>query len=152
MRPFQFRAAAALEMRRRDEDAAAAVLAQQEAHYRAIEASCEATERQRAAALAEQHAQSSRGIDVATLFWHRNWIVRLQTLVTDLRLRQHAAAEAVKTAKQAWQLARRKRLALERLRDRALARHRADEQREELKAIDELARIRYTTPRAGMET
>ena len=152
MRPFRFRAAAALEMRRRDEDAAAAVLAQKEANYRAIEASCDAAERQRAAALAEQHAQSSRGIDVATLFWHRNWIVRLQTLVTDLRLRQHTAAEAVKTARQAWQLARRKRLALERLRDRALARHRADEQRDELKAIDELARIRYTTPGAGMET
>jgi len=152
MRPFRFRAVAALDVRRREEDAAAAVLAHKEANYRAIEADCEAVERQRRAALAEQLAQSSRGIDMATLFWHRNWIVRLQAMVSGLRLEQRAAAEAVNAAKQAWQLARRRRLALERLRDRALARYRAEEQREELKAIDELARVRFMTPGTGMET
>ena len=152
MRPFRFRAAAALEIRRRDEDAAAAVLARNEANYRAIEARCHDAERARTAALAEQAAQPTRGIDVATLFWHRNWIVRLQAVVSDLRLELRAAADGVTTARQAWQFARRRRLALERLRDRALARHRADAQREELKVIDELARVRFTTPGAGMET
>jgi hypothetical protein len=34
-------------------------------------------------------------------------------------------------------------MALDRLHDRALARHRADEQRAELKLVDELARLRH---------
>jgi len=88
---------------------------------------------------------------IATLFWHRNWIVRLQPTVVDLRAESHTAQQAVLIARQAWQLAKRRRLSLERLRDRAQARHRADEQREELKVIDELARVRFTTPDPGME-
>jgi flagellar export protein FliJ len=151
MRPFKFRAAAALEMRRKEEDAAALELARKEASFRQIEAGLESAERARATALADQHAKSQQGIDIATLFWHRNWIVRLQATVVDLRAELHTAQHAVHIARQAWQLAKRRRLSLERLRDRAQARHRADEQREELKVIDELARVRFTTPDAGME-
>ena len=151
MRPFKFRAAAALDLRQRDEDAAATVLARKEAGFREIEAARAAAERTREAALADQLALSTRGIDMATLFWHRNWIVRLQGAVVDLRAEEKAAGTAVQQAREAWQAARRKRLALERLRDRALVRYRADEQREELKAIDELARVRFTGPVMGLE-
>jgi flagellar export protein FliJ len=70
----------------------------------------------------------------------------------DLRAEVNTAQQAVLVARQAWQLAKRRRLSLERLRDRAQARHRADEQREELKVIDELARVRFTTPDTGRET
>ena len=145
MRPFRFRAAAALEIRRKAEDDAALELAKKEAVFRRFEASLQAAEDARTAALADQHTQSQRGIDVATLFWHRNWIVRLQATVVDLRAELRTAREAVNTARQAWQLAKRDRLSLERLRDRALSRYRADEQREELKVIVELARVRFTT-------
>jgi len=151
MSPFKFRAAAALEIRRKEEDAAALELARKDANYRQIESALQSAERARESALADQHAQSQRGIDIATLFWHRNWIIRLQATVVDLRVESHAAQQAVEIARQAWQLAKRRRLSLERLRDRAQARHRADEQREELKVIDELARVRFTTPDAGME-
>ena len=152
MRPFKFRAAAALDIRRKAEDAAALELARKDASFRQVEASLQSAERARETALADQHAQSQRGIDIATLFWHRNWIVRLQATVVDLRADVNTAQQAVLVARQAWQLAKRRRLSLERLRDRAQARHRADEQREELKVIDELARVRFTTPDAGMET
>jgi flagellar export protein FliJ len=152
MRPFKFRAAAALDMRRKEEDAAVLELARKEASFRQIEASLQSAERTREGALADQHKQSQQGIDIATLFWHRNWIVRLQATVVDLRAELHTAQQAVQIARQAWQLAKRRRLSLERLRDRAQARHRADEQREELKVIDELARVRFTTPDGGMET
>jgi flagellar export protein FliJ len=152
MRPFKFRAAAALDIRRKAEDAAALELARKDASFRQIEASLQSAERARETALADQHAQSQRGIDIATLFWHRNWIVRLQATVVDLRADVNTAQQAVLVARQAWQLAKRRRLSLERLRDRAQTRHRADEQREELKVIDELARVRFTTPDAGMET
>jgi len=151
MRPFKFRAAAALDMRRKAEDAAALELARKDASFRQIESALQSAEHARASALADQHAQSQRGIDIATLFWHRNWIVRLQATVVDLRAESHTAQQAVLIARQAWQLAKRRRLSLERLRDRAQARHRADEQREELKVIDELARVRFTTPDPGME-
>lgn len=145
MRPFRFRAAAALEMRRKAEDDAARELAKKEAVFRRIEASLTAAEAARTTALANQHTQAQQGIDVSTLFWHRNWIVRLQATVVDLRAELRTAREAVDAARHTWQLAKRDRLSLERLRDRALARYRADEQREELKVIDELARIRFTT-------
>ena len=148
MRSFRFRAAAALDMRRREEDAAALELARKDASFRQIEAALLSAEETRETALADQHTQSQQGIDIATLFWHRNWIVRLQATVVNLRADRNAAQQAVQIARQAWQLAKRRRLSLERLRDRALARHRADEQREELKVIDELARVRFTT---GME-
>ena len=151
MRPFKFRAAAALDIRRKAEDAAALELARKDASFRQIEAALESAQRARETALADQHAQSQQGIDIATLFWHRNWIVRLQATVVDLRADTNTAQQAVLVARQAWQLAKRRRLSLERLRDRAQARHRADEQREELKVIDELARVRFTTPDAGME-
>ena len=151
MRPFKFRAAAALDMRRKAEDAAALELARKDASFRQIEASLQSAEHARENALADQHSQSQKGIDIATLFWHRNWIVRLQATVVDLRADVNTAQQAVLVARQAWQLAKRRRLSLERLRDRAQARHRADEQREELKVIDELARVRFTTPDPGME-
>src|SRR5262245_33841780 len=125
MRSFKFRAAAALDMRRKEEDAAALELARKDASFRQIEAALQSAENARETALADQHAQSQQGIDIATLFWHRNWIVRLQATVVNLRADRHAAQQAVQIARQAWQLAKRRRLSLERLRDRALARHRA---------------------------
>ena len=47
--------------------------------------------------------------------------------------------------------ARRRRLTLERLRERALRRHRVAEQRREVKELDELARARYIAPVPGFE-
>ncbi len=144
MAPFRFRARAALDLRRQQEQDAAADLARVEARFHDAQTACEATEAQRARAQAEQAAQAGRGIDMATLFWHRNWITRLQAAVDDLRADVRTKAEVVDEAKRVWRLARRRRMALDRMRERALARHRAEEQRQELKMIDELARIRFT--------
>jgi flagellar export protein FliJ len=145
MPPFRFRAAAALDLRQREENAAALELARKEAEFRKAEASTAAAEAARSQALEDQHSQAGRGIDMATLFWHRNWIIRLQATVVDLRAEQRAALTALDAAKRAWQMARQRRLTLERMRDRALIRHRASEHRQELKVIDELARVRFTT-------
>ena len=151
MAPFRFRAAAALDLRHRQEEAAAAVLAQAEAKFREVSSACAAAEVQRARARADQLEQSTRGIDVATLYWHRNWIIRLQAVIDDLAAQMRAGALAVDEARRTWQLARRRRLVLERMRERALTRHRANEQRAELKTIDELARIRFVMPETGDE-
>jgi flagellar export protein FliJ len=148
MAPFRFRAGAALDLRRQQEHDAAAALARAEARFHEAQEVCAATEAQRAKAQADQQAQAERGIDVATLFWHRNWITRLQATVDDLRADVRAKAQAVDKAGHEWRLARRRRMALDRMRERALARHGAEEQRQELKVIDELARIRFTMSEA----
>jgi flagellar export protein FliJ len=52
-------------------------------------------------------------------------------------------AQVVAAAEHAWREARRRHLALERMRERAWVRHQQAEQREELKRLDELARVRH---------
>ena len=143
MKPFRFRAAAALELRRREEHEAATALAGATAHFHEGKTACTAVERQRASAARAQSAQAARGIDAATLAWHRNWITRLQHTLDQLRVDLHRRARAMEQAEQQWRLARRRRMALDRLHDRALARYRAGELRAELKLIDELAQLRH---------
>lgn len=147
MTPFRFRAGAALDIRRRQEDDAAAALARAEAHFSEANRACADMEQVRGRAQQDHAAQAARGIDASTLMWHRNWIVRLDATVSDLRESRRVAQDAVTAARQAWQFARRRRLALERMRDRALARHRDTARLLEAKEIDELARIRFTGAR-----
>ena len=147
MTPFRFRAGAALDIRRREEDAAASALVRAEAHFFEANRAYADMEQARARAQTERAAQTTRGIDAVALMWHRNWIVRLEAMVDDLRTSRGIAEAAVTTARQAWQFARRRRLALERMRDRALHRHRDAARLLEAKELDELARIRFTGER-----
>ena len=151
MAPFRFRAAAALDLRRKQEDEAAAALAAEEARFREVSEALAAVEAQRRAAQQDALKHSTHGIDAATLFWHRNWITRLRVSADGLRADLRERAAAVDKARQTWQMTRRRRLALDRLYARALTRYRTEEQRQELKAIDELARIRYVMPEIGRE-
>jgi flagellar export protein FliJ len=144
VRPFRFRAAAALALRRKEEDLAAAALMRVEAQFHEAQEASAAMERSRAQAQAAGLAQSRLGLDIAALSWHRNWITRLQAAVEDLRATERTHQAAVEQAEAAWRQARRRRVALDRLRDRALARHRAEALREEQKALDELARLKFT--------
>ena len=143
MRPFRFRAAAALERRRRDERDAAAALARATAHFHEANEACAAIEGQRVRARQAQAERAAHGIDGDTLMWHRNWMTRLQATLDQLRIETQRRGAARQQAERAWHLARRRRLALERLHDRALARHRAEEARREMKVIDELAQLRH---------
>jgi flagellar export protein FliJ len=89
------------------------------------------------------------GSDVSTLVWHRNWIARLSNDLTDRRRLVARLADAVRQAEQRWREARQRRLALERMRDRALRRFKQEQLRQELKVIDELARLRFVTADTG---
>lgn len=143
MPAFRFRAAAALELRRKQETDAATELAKLEALLRAAEARVSDTETQRQRAQDDQRDVERRGTDAGTLAWHRHWITRLAAAIDALRAEVEAQAQVVRQAEQRWRDARRRRLALERMRDRAWRRHQQAEQREELKVIDELARLRF---------
>ncbi len=151
MSDFRFRAAAALDLRQKQETDAATVLAQAEAELRAAEARVEQAEADRQTAQEQQVVAERRGSDIATLLWHQNWIVRLGAAVDAEKRDVDLRTAVVHQAEQRWRLARQRRLALERMRDRALRRHKHEEQRQELKVIDELARLRfvYADARSG---
>lgn len=83
------------------------------------------------------------GSDISTLLWHQNWIARLAGEVDAAKVDVEARAAEVLVAEEAWREARKKRLALERLRERAARKHQHELQRQELKVIDELARLRF---------
>jgi flagellar export protein FliJ len=148
MSEFRFRAAAALELRRKQETEAATALARAEAELRASEQLVAQAETARRTAQDRLVSVERHGSDVATLFWHRNWIVRLSNDLTERRRQATHLAEAVRQAEQRWRQARQRRLALERMHERALRRFKQEQLRQELKVIDELARLRYVMPDA----
>lgn len=148
MTDFRFRAAAALDLRRKQETAAGTALAAAEAEFRAAEARAAQADADRRAAQAQQLAAERRGSDAVALDWHRNWIVRLSNDLAERRRQVDRLAQAVRDAEARWRKARQRRLALERMRDRAWRRFQQEQHRQELKVIDELARLRYVLPDA----
>ncbi|MCC7010573.1 MAG: flagellar export protein FliJ [Acidobacteria bacterium] len=143
MATFRFRAAAALERRREDETQALADLARVQARFHEASTSVEAEVARRARAEADAAVVQRRGCDAETLLWHRNWILRLASAVERLRQERDACAADVERARAAWMEARRRRLALERMKERAWRRFQLAEQRQTAKELDELARLRF---------
>jgi flagellar export protein FliJ len=143
MAAFHFRAAVALDLRRREETTAAAALSRAEARFHEAEAERDRSDAERVAAQADLVAIARRGIDPGALEWHRNWIVRLAANAGRRRREVDDRARDVRTATTAWHECRRRRLALERLRDRAWRQFAEAERRDENRAMDELARIRF---------
>jgi flagellar export protein FliJ len=145
MAVFRFRAAAALEARRRQEDDALAECTRKDGLKLAADQRCVDVARRRTEAAHALVDAETRGEDGATLAWHRNWISGLAGAAEVAARDAVLATDAVAVARRAWQDARKKRLVLERLRDRAWRRFQHDEARREQRVIDELARVRFTT-------
>jgi flagellar export protein FliJ len=143
MSAFRFRAAAALELRLQQERTAAGLLARAEAALAEARRGAAAADRVRADADAAFADVQCRGADMATLTWHRNWIDRCGATVERAARDVHARARIVEAAEIAWRDARRRRLSLERMRDRAWAQHREAQERLELKQLDEIGRLRH---------
>ncbi len=148
MSDFRFRAAAALDLRRKQETDAATALARAEAELRASEQQVTDVDTARRAAQQQLVSVERHGSDVVTISWHRNWIVRLSNDLTERRRQLQLVAAAAREAEQRWRQARQRRLALERMQERALRRFKQDQLRQEMKVIDELARLRYVMPDA----
>lgn len=149
MRPFRFRAAAALDLRRKEEDAARLQLARaqsdlQRAAERALVADgavAEATAR-----LAAAHAG---GTEAWRLGWHESWLRRQRldavacrrTVAVSATIADHAAASV--------SLAHQKRRVLERLRERAWHRHQQAAERQATNEMNLLANLRYLAQAVG---
>jgi flagellar export protein FliJ len=140
---FAFRAAAALEVRRRQEEVARRALASAEAAV--DEATAQLREAVSAVAAESDRLVSIRqaGTEAWRIEWHQAWIERQRRVVvartgavTERRERAAAAARvAVDAAK--------RRKVLERLRDRALRRHQRAEQEQHIREMNDLATLRF---------
>jgi flagellar export protein FliJ len=146
VRPFVFRAAAALRIRQQQEDEAGARLARAEADLQAIDGQWRRACAVRDQARGARAAAERDGTSPAAYDWHRNWNTHVAARADRLQLDRGAQVRVVADLVQAWRQARRRRLVLERLRDRALSRHRHAEAQREQRATDELARLRHAIP------
>ncbi len=140
---FVFRAAAALDVRRKQEEQARLEVARAEAavaaavRSRDAAASARDEEGRRLAEMQQAGAQSW------LVGWHRGWLERQRQLV-ELRAREvdacrATAAAAVRTAQEAL----KRRRVLERLRDRAYRRYTQEAQRRDLQEMNDLATLRF---------
>lgn len=143
MPAFRFRPQAALDLRRRQENAAQLVVS--EARVISDRAAQAFADAQTAfdAGWARSAAQDAAGGCITDMIWHRNWIrslrrelVRGEAIAEDRRVQ-------LETAEQALVVARERVKALERLKERAIAAHQERERREEQKAMNDLATLRF---------
>ncbi|MFN7980573.1 MAG: hypothetical protein U0Q11_01830 [Vicinamibacterales bacterium] len=140
---FRFRAAAALDIRRKQEDAARLESAKAEL---ALDNARQKAEAARAAVIADGerlvNAQAA-GLESWRVQWHRAWIDQQ---------RRHAAARAddavvkareAEAAQKVVQEAFKRRRVLERLRDRAARKHRRAADQQHARDMNELATLRF---------
>lgn len=143
MKAFRFRAASALDLRKKQEDDAR--LRERHAQNAAsVAASAAETARVRlAAAQAALAAVQAQGTPAWLIGWHRSWIVRQSNAAETTRREADKAAAAAAHAAEVTRDAYKKRRVLERLRDRLAARHARDVERVELNEMNERAGVRY---------
>jgi flagellar protein FliJ len=151
MRPFVFRAQVALDLRRkRDDDARRDLAGANAAVARAEATLAEALGRVSGAHAAARQAQAT-ATDTTTHVWYRNWIVIQQQ---DVERRQDELEHRRDEARMARDRATRTHVelrVLERLKERARRAYDQAAAREEQKAIDWLAVLRFLPQEGAQE-
>ena len=149
MRPFRFRAAAALDLRRKEEESARLRLAQAQKAF-------EQTQLRLNHAMAAANAASDQfmsdqhaGIEAWRLSWHQSWIRKQRQDADTSRKTAAVSASVVERAAASVTAAHQQRRALERLRERALKRHQLEASRQEGRDMNLLANLRYLAKPAG---
>lgn len=143
MTTFRFRAAAALDIRRAEEDTARLASAKAETeldHARQRTAAARAEVRQDGDRLVQVQLAGAESWRVQ---WHRTWIDRQRREVTARAREAETRAAEAKQAQLAAQEAVKRRRVLERLRDRAWRKHERAEKAQHVKDMNELATLRF---------
>jgi flagellar export protein FliJ len=151
MRPFVFRAQAALDFRRRRDEAARRDLAIANAAATTAEAQLKASVAERNESFQRARDAEAEGIDIVTLRWHRNWITGQQC---EIGRRRETLAQRKESASVARECAMRTHMdvrVLEKLQTRARRNYETAERREEQKDIDWLAVLRSIARPGGLE-
>ena len=143
MRPFKFRAQAALDLRKRQDDEAQRNLAATTRGRLQAETSVEVA----SAAVDESMQQARNALQSAAPsdlhVWHRNWIVSRKQELAVQREALVKARAAEQLARQRAQDARRAVRSLERWFDRVWRRHQQAQNRVEQRELDEMGSRRY---------
>jgi flagellar export protein FliJ len=145
VRAFRFRAQAALDLRRREDEQAQRDLAQADARLQAAIAAVREAQRRTEQARSECAEAIGQAGSFAQQVWHRSWIVRLDrermaaAAALAARQKEHARAAAAR------QQTRIRVEALERFKEKAQRAWIAKAAAEEQKHLDSLATIRFVT-------
>ena len=143
MKPFRFRAQAAIDLRQREYDDARRVLARATLDLRAAEEVQTEADARIIAAREQGTREMSGTIDTARWQWHQSWIVRLEheraVCAADVAARERDVARASAAALRA----RQRVEALERFRNKARFAWEHAVAAEEQKQIDVLATLRH---------
>jgi flagellar export protein FliJ len=149
MTPFRFRAAAVLDVRRRQHELAQTQLAHaQQERDAAARLVCEAAEAGRGADR-EYRASLDAGAAAGALERHRNWMARLQAETDDRRRQLEERHLAVHHSAADVRHAYTRVRVLERLRDRAWRKYQVEVRRREAIELDYLAVIQYARRMEG---
>lgn len=143
MRPFAFRAQAAIELRRRQYDEARRVLARASLNLRAAQDVWNEARARLAGAREQWGREMTQGIDRARSQWYRFWMVRLEYESTVCSSAVSARERDVTLASAACLETQQRLEALERFRDKAQHAWERAAAAEEQKQIDALATLRH---------
>jgi flagellar export protein FliJ len=144
MRPFKFRALAALHLRRREHDRALAALAAAQTGLVTARQALDETTARLAHADGDFEKVLRADVPGHMVPWYRSWSVRLQQARDACDARRRVAELDVERAEALVAEARQKVQSLERLHDLALAAWEREAQREDQKLMDALATVRFT--------
>jgi len=143
MRPFRFRAEAALQMRRREHDRALVMLARAQAAFVAAQQGVEAAQK------AIEHADRELQQAMQTpdpqlpLGWYRSWRLKVREDHRAAEARRDARDKDVREATGEVSRSRQRVRSLERLRELAVAAWERESRRSDQRTMDALASMRF---------
>jgi flagellar export protein FliJ len=149
---FIFRAQVALDLRKKQEDAARLALAEAQDRLNQAQRALDGAQARLADALARAQDADAHAADPTLAIWYRNWIHRLRREVARcVQILDGRQADA-KAAEQVALEARRAVRVIEKLRERAWTEHVTRERREEQKALDLLGVMQHAIRHLGDRT
>lgn len=148
MKPFRFRAASALDLRKRHEDAARLMLTRAQNVAAAADQRLAVARASLDDAGAQLLSVQTSGAPAWRISWHRSWILQRSRDVATSEQHAATAQSMVAKASEVLRDAHKKRRVLERLRDRLATRHARAAEQQDLAQMNELASMRYLIARA----